>query len=71
MNEGIGTVNEHGNWRDTGCQLHPSCLACPLARCVEEVPRGRQRLRMNGRAGAMAELRKQGRTVRQVAGSLV
>ena len=21
------------NWRDTGCKLHPSCLACPRPLC--------------------------------------
>ena len=26
------------DWRDTGCAAGgPSCLACPLARCVEEI----------------------------------
>ncbi len=67
MNEGAGAACEYVNWKDTGCRMHPSCLACPLEVCIEEVPRGRQRLRMDGRAGAMAELRRQGNTARQVA----
>ena len=67
MNDKSVTVGEYGNWRDTGCQLHPSCLSCPLERCIEEVPRGKQRLRLDSRAGAMSELRRQGCTARQVA----
>lgn len=23
-------------WKDTGCHLHPSCLACPRAVCIED-----------------------------------
>ena len=23
---------------DTGCKLHPSCLQCPLPRCVHDAP---------------------------------
>jgi DNA-binding CsgD family transcriptional regulator len=58
---------EYANWKDSGCALHPSCLSCPLERCIEEVPRGRQRQRMSDRAAAMASLRRQGNTARQVA----
>lgn len=25
------------HYRDTGCQASPSCLACPLPRCLEDV----------------------------------
>jgi len=28
------------NWRDTGCRLSPSCLACPLSKCVHDLPYG-------------------------------
>ena len=29
--------------RDEGCELSPSCLNCPLPRCIEDIPRGKQR----------------------------
>ena len=59
--------DEYANWKDSGCALQPSCLSCPLERCIEEVPRGRQRQRMSDRAAAMAALRRQGSTAGQVA----
>ena len=31
---------EHLEYRDDGCDLFPSCLACPLARCRYDVPGG-------------------------------
>lgn len=27
---------EHGHYPDTGCHLHPSCLRCPRAVCIED-----------------------------------
>jgi DNA invertase Pin-like site-specific DNA recombinase len=47
--------------------LFPSCLRCPLPRCVEEVARERQRLRMSARAKRMAELKTSGHTVNGIA----
>lgn len=31
---------EHIDYRDDGCDLFPSCLSCPLARCRYDVPGG-------------------------------
>ncbi|MCK9487551.1 MAG: helix-turn-helix domain-containing protein [Dehalococcoidia bacterium] len=31
---------EHMDYRDDGCDLFPSCLSCPLARCRYDVPGG-------------------------------
>ena len=31
---------EHQDYRDEGCDLFPSCLACPLVRCRYDVPGG-------------------------------
>ena len=28
-----GALPEHASYKDTGCDLAPSCLSCPLARC--------------------------------------
>ncbi len=34
---------EYCHYRDEGCEFAPSCLDCPLAGCVYDQPRGRQR----------------------------
>ena len=31
---------EHADYRDEGCDLSPSCLACPLPRCRYDEPGG-------------------------------
>jgi hypothetical protein len=67
MAEGYTDVTEYVNWRDGGCDLYPACLECPLERCVEDVPRGRQRRRMDGRADSMRLMRRQGRSAREIA----
>jgi hypothetical protein len=54
-------------WRDQGCEFFPSCLNCPLPKCVEDEPRGQQRLRMAARKGRMAELRRNGKNVKEIA----
>jgi len=30
---------DDANYSDDGCFVHPSCLSCPLARCIEEFDR--------------------------------
>jgi DNA-binding CsgD family transcriptional regulator len=55
------------NWRDEGCVFFPSCLNCPLPNCVEDEPRGQQRLRMAARQGRMKELKQIGKSVREIA----
>jgi len=55
------------HWRDEGCELFASCLSCPRPRCIEEEPRGKQRLRMRARAGRMAELQRQGKSAEEIA----
>ena len=58
---------EEIDWRDEGCEVFPSCLNCPLSRCVEEEARGRQRLRVKARNSRMSELRSAGRSVKEIA----
>lgn len=55
------------NWKDTGCEIYPSCLNCPLDKCMEEEPRGRQRLRMLARSTRIAELKDQGKSISEIA----
>jgi len=56
------------NWRDEGCEVFGSCLNCPLPRCLEEEPRGQQRLRLAVRNKRMVELRQGGKSVKEIAG---
>jgi DNA-binding CsgD family transcriptional regulator len=54
-------------WPDEGCELFPRCLKCPLPACVEDEFRGRQRLRLDERNRRMSELRRQGKSAREIA----
>lgn len=63
----FGLLPEEVQWRDEGCEVFPSCLGCPLPRCLEEEPRGRQRLRMSARARRMAGLKRSGQSVPDIA----
>jgi len=67
MYDGLIDVVEYANWKDCGCDLHPACLECPLPKCIEEEPRGRQKRRLDFRAEAMKEMREQGKNAREIA----
>jgi transposase-like protein len=54
-------------YRDEGCELAPSCLNCPLPRCVEEEPRGRQKFLKRRRAEKMWQLKQQGKSAAEIA----
>jgi len=58
---------EQVDWRDEGCEIHPSCLNCPLPRCIEEEVRGKQRLKTVLRARRIAQLRRSGKSVKEIA----
>lgn len=34
--------SEYSHYRDEGCKVAPSCLRCPLPRCVHDEPEQRQ-----------------------------
>jgi hypothetical protein len=55
------------NWKDTGCELFPACLNCPLPHCIEEEPRGKQKLQLNHRNSRMAELKRRGESIGEIA----
>jgi len=40
-----GPNEDSVNWRDTGCEVAPSCLACPLAVCRYDLPGGARAVR--------------------------
>lgn len=48
---------EHTDYRDSGCNLAPSCLRCPLARCQYDQPGGARRMNAQKRDREIAYLR--------------
>jgi hypothetical protein len=63
----LDLLPEEIDWRDEGCAVFVSCLNCPLPRCVEEEPRGQQRLRLAARNKQMVELRQGGKSIKEIA----
>ena len=63
----LDLLPEEIDWRDEGCELFPSCLNCPLPRCIEEQSRERQRLKMKFRNRRMMDLRNGGSGVKEIA----
>ncbi len=51
------TLPEHVDYRDTGCELAPSCLACPLARCQYDEAGGVRKLVATARDREIVRLR--------------
>lgn len=49
---------EHTEYRDTGCELAASCLACPLARCKHDERGGAAAMAMAQRDREIAYLRR-------------
>ncbi len=59
---------EYSDYEDTGCDLYPSCLNCPLPRCRYEVNGGAQAILRSGRdASILAAARREGATVDELA----
>lgn len=46
---------EHTDYADTGCDLAPSCLNCPLPRCKYDSPGGAAAMLRNSRDAAIAD----------------
>jgi DNA invertase Pin-like site-specific DNA recombinase len=46
--------------RDKGCDLFPSCLNCPLPKCVEENSKERRQVKLKARDKGIVELRQKG-----------
>ena len=58
---------EHTRYTDTGCDVHPSCLTCPLVRCRYDEPGGARRLLSEKRARSILELRRQSVPINSIA----
>lgn len=58
---------ENVEYRDEGCEVSPSCLACPLARCKYDVPGGLAEIRRLERDRAIRAMRARGATINEAA----
>jgi transcriptional regulator of acetoin/glycerol metabolism len=58
---------EHTQYADTGCEVHHSCLTCPLVRCRFDEPGGTRVLLRRGRDVQMAALQRRGKSVNEIA----
>jgi transposase-like protein len=58
---------ENTRYTDTGCDVHPSCLTCPLVRCRYDEPGGARRVFSEGRDRSIVALRRSGRDVEEIA----
>ena len=54
-------------YEDRGCELFHSCLSCPFPDCLKEEPWGKARFLKRGRAERMMELKKAGKSAREIA----
>ena len=58
---------EHIHYVDTGCEVHPSCLSCPLVRCRFDEPGGVRRLLSRDRDRALLAMQRRGRPINTIA----
>ena len=56
----IDALPEHIDYRDRGCELSPTCLRCPLARCRYDEPGGARRVLQGSRDVAVQRFRDDG-----------
>ena len=63
----IDTLPEKTRYRDTGCNLHPKCLTCPLAVCRYDEPPGSRLAKLQR---AAMQLRSDGMEVNAIASVL-
>ena len=59
---------EFTRYRDDGCDIHPTCLSCPLPRCRYEEPGGLRALLNAYRDRQIVRLREKGVPVDDLAG---
>jgi hypothetical protein len=58
---------EHTSYADTGCDIHTSCLTCPLVRCRYDEPGGARKLLSDERDRTILQLRGEGRPISAIA----
>ncbi len=58
---------EHTQYLDTGCDIHASCLTCPLVRCRYDEPGGARRLLSEARDRSIVALQSRGDSISAIA----
>ena len=58
---------EHTRYADTGCEVHSSCLTCPLVRCRYDEPGGARALLGQERDRTILVMRREGRPISLIA----
>ncbi|HLF77032.1 MAG TPA: helix-turn-helix domain-containing protein [Dehalococcoidia bacterium] len=58
---------EHTRYVDSGCEVHHSCLSCPLVRCRYDEPGGARRIFSAERDQTILSLRGEGRPISLIA----
>ncbi len=56
----IDALPEYTEYADSGCDLYPSCLACPLPRCRYDDPGGAAAMLRGGRDATILRLAARG-----------
>jgi len=64
------TMDDHGNWTDTGCAAWSRCLSCPLPACLCDRAEGLRGAYAVRRWLDAAALAAEGRTVSEIAVAL-
>ncbi len=57
----VDALPEHMDYSDSGCELAPSCLRCPLVRCKYDEPAGTRTITADARARQIVRLHADGR----------
>ncbi|GBD24356.1 hypothetical protein HRbin29_02034 [bacterium HR29] len=63
----IDALPENTEYRDTGCDLYPSCLRCPLPRCRYDEPGGALAILRARRDAAIIAAYRRGKRVDELA----
>jgi transposase-like protein len=58
---------EHTQYVDSGCDIHPSCLTCPLVRCRYHEPGGARKLLSDERDASIIAMQRKGRPIGAIA----
>lgn len=62
-----GRLPENTRYRDTGCDVSPSCLVCPLPVCRYDLPYGIRAFKVVHHTLRVMELTREGHSRREIA----